>query len=140
MSLADQIVKRNEEASDASPSTDEFGIPIPEPETPEYLVARALLIDTRAHEGEPRIHGLHTRRHQLYSGHTPLKETIATLYELTHLRRRVADWEAAAFWRELKKRVPALSRRCLEITDDLYWDLERGELVSREEAGERSKI
>lgn len=138
MNLADQIVKRNEVNPDNQPNIDELGIPVPTPETPEYLVARALLIDTKAHEGEPRIRGLHIRNGTIYLGHEPLKEHKLTVYCLTHLRRPLKDWEIMAFWRELKRHVPTLSRRCVEIADNLYWDIEKAELTNKEEANARA--
>lgn len=133
MSLADQIVKRNEEAPDATPSTDELGIPIPSPETPQYWVARALLIDTRAHEGEPRIHCLHLRGDEVYAGHKPLRETEPVVYELAHLNHSVKRFEVVAFWRELKKYLPKLDRSKLEIAEGLLWDIEHGKIISTKE-------
>lgn len=135
MSLADQIVKRNEEASDASPSTDELGLTPPSPETPQYLVARALLLDTRAHEGEPRIHCLHLRDDQVYAGHMALKESEQAVYELTHLNHSLKKFEVVAFWRELRKYLPKLDRTKLEIAEGLLWDIESGKMVPTKERG-----
>lgn len=138
MSLADQIVERN---TNSSPNlqVDEFGIPIPTPETPEYLVARALAIDHRSLEPtEPRIHGLHLRGTALFRGHTPLKESRRTLLELTRLKRNIRDWEEVEFWRLLKQSLPTLYRNILEVAPDLYWDIDKAELINKEEANERS--
>ena len=130
MSLADQIAERN--AAPSSAATDEFGIPVPMPETPEYLVARALAINERTLEQTqaPRIHGLHLRGGDVWLGHNPLKQQRDTIYQLTHLRRSLKDWEAQAFWRVLKQYLPHLDRRYLEVADGLLWDTERAILVS----------
>lgn len=138
MSLADQIVERNT-ASSPKQEVDEFGIPVPTPESPEYLVARALALNEWSlDETEPRIHGLHLRDGQLYRGHTPLKETKRMVLELTHLKRGLQDWEEVEFWRVLKRNLPILYRRILEVGPDLYWDVDKAELVNREQAEERS--
>lgn len=139
MSLADQIVERNTNSS-PNQEVDEFGIPIPTPETPEYLVARALALNEWSlEEAEPRIHGLHLRSRALYRGHTPLKENRRTLLDLTRLKRRIQDWEEVEFWRLLKQNLPTLYRRILEVGPDLYWDIDKAELINREQAEERSK-
>lgn len=140
MSLADQIVERNTNSS-PNQNLDEFGIPTPTPESPEYLVARALALNEWSlEETEPRIHGLHLRGTTLYRGHTPLKENRRTLLELTHLKRRIQDWEEVEFWRLLKQNLPTLYRRILQIVPDLYWDIDRAELINREEAQKRAKV
>lgn len=139
MSLADQIVERNTEQN-PNTEVDEFGIPTPTPETPEYLVARALALNERSlEETEPRIHGLHLRGTVVFRGHTELKECRKTILELTRLKRTIRDWEEVEFWRLLKRNLPILYRRILEIAPDLYWDIDKAELINREQAEERSK-
>ena len=139
MSLADQIVERN---TNSSPNTevDEFGIPIPKPETPEYLVARALMWDNRDwHQDNPWVTGLHLRGDVIYKYHTPIKETKKQILALTHLKRNLKDWEEVEFWRVLKEHLPKLYRNILQISDDLYWDIDKAELINRQQAEERSK-
>lgn len=139
MSLADQIVDR---ITNASPNqeVDEFGIPVPTPESPEYLVARALALNERSlDETEPRIHGLHLRGTTLFRGHAPLRECRKTLLELTRLKRTIRDWEEVEFWRLLKQNLPTLYRRIIEVSPDLYWDVDKAELINRKQAEERSK-
>lgn len=139
MSLADQIVARN---TKQTPNTkvDEFGIPIPTPESPEYLVARALVLNERSlDETEPRIHGLHLRGTTLFRGHTQLRECRKTLLELTRLKRNIRDWEEVEFWHVLEEHLPKLYRNILEVGPDLYWDIDKAELINREQAIERSK-
>lgn len=140
MSLADQIVERNTKPS-LNQEVDEFGIPIPTPETPEYMVARALALNEKLlGENEPRIHGLHTRIGGcVYRGHTCLSEDRVTLLELTRLKRNPKEWEQVEFWRILKECLPKLNRRILQIADGLYWDIEKSELISHKQAEERSK-
>lgn len=135
MSLADQIAERNATSPGrAVGEVDEFGIPVPSPETPEYLVARALLINERALEQThaPRIHGLHLRGDAVWLGHRPLKQQVGVVYQLTHLRRSLRMWEVEAFWRVLKQYLPHLDRRYIEIADGLLWDMERAILVSED--------
>lgn len=138
MSLAEEIAKRNQHTSPNQP-VDEFGIPIPATPSPEYLVARALALNEWSlGEQEPRIHGLHLRDGQLFKGHTPLQETRRTILELTRLKRPVKDWEEVEFWRILKQNLPTLYRHILQIAPTLYWDIDRAELIDREEAEQRS--
>lgn len=139
MSLAEEIVKRSTQAS-PNQEVDEFGIPVPAPETLEYLVARALCLNTQAIEGKPAIHGLHLRNGVVYKGHTSLTENDATIYNLTHLKRSLKAWEKAAFWRELKKHLPTLNRQFLEVAPDLYWDINKAELINHKEAEYRAKM
>lgn len=139
MSLADQIVERN---SNSSPNQeiDEFGIPIPTPETPEYLVARALILHQPGNADPLHdIHCLHLRNGALYLGHTPLRETKKTILELTRLKRSLKDWEEVEFWRLLKQYIPRLNRRFLIVGENCYWDIEKAELINAKEAQERSK-
>lgn len=139
MSLADQIVERN---TGQSPNTevDECGFTVPHPETPEYLVARALMFDSRDYrEHNPWITGLHLRGDVIYKYHTPVKETKRKILELTRLKRNLKDWEEVEFWRILKEHLPKLYRNILEIAADLYWDIDKAELINRQQAEERSK-
>lgn len=140
MSLADQIVERNTEQS-PNTEVDEFGIPVPQPETPEYLVARTLALNHRqlAMFQEPEIHGLHLRNGNVFEGHTQLKECRKTILELTRLKRSIKGWEEVEFWRILKECLPVLDRHILQIGPGLYWDIENAELINRQQAEERSK-
>lgn len=136
MSLADQIADKQDQSPETQ-TVDELGIPVPTPETPEYWVARALRIHNYGKDTE--ISQLHLRGNALYLGHTPLKETENTLYDLTHLRHPVKKWELAAFYRVLRQYVPKLNRNFLQIADNLYWDMQKGELIDKETVLERSK-
>lgn len=135
-SLADQIADRQTPSSPNAP-TDEFGIPVPAPETPEYWVARALLIHNR--DADLSVHCLHLRGTQLYLAHTPLKENEETLYRLARLRHPVKKWEVVAFYETLRGYLPRLDRRFLMVADDCFWDVERAELLSRDEVLSRSR-
>ena len=139
MSLADQIVERNTNSS-PNQEVDEFSIPIPKPESPEYLVARALCVNEWSlEETEPRIHGLHVRAGQVWRGNQPVLENRKNVLALTLLKRNVKEWEEVEFWRILKLNLPTLYRRILEVGPDLYWDVDKAELINREQAEERSK-
>lgn len=138
MSLADQIAERNQHSPNQE--MDELGIPVPTPETPEYLVARALMLDSRDYrEQNFWITGLHLRDGVIYKYHTPVRENKKALLELTRLKRNVKDWEEVEFWCILKEHLPKLYRSILEVAPDLYWDTDKAELISRKEAEERSK-
>lgn len=137
MSLADQIAERNQ--SSPNQEMDELGIPVPTPESPEYLVARALMFDSRDYrESNPWITGLHLRGDVVHKYHTPIPETKKKILELTHIKRNIKDWEEVEFWRVLKEHLPKLNRKILEIAPDLYWDIDKAELITRKQAEERS--
>lgn len=141
MSLADKIVERNSRPNPNETQADEFGIVPPVPCNADYLVARALILDWQSlPDGASRIHGLHLREDTIFRGHTPIAENRRNMLELTRLTRRVADWEEVAFWRVLKQRLPKLNRKILEITSNLYWDIEQAELIDRDTAVKRSMI
>lgn len=135
-SLADQIADKQAQSPETQ-SVDELGIPIPTPETPEYWVARALMLHQPSTPTD--IHQLHLRGDTLYLGHTPLKETEATLYDLTHLRHPVKKWELSTFYRILRQYVPKLNRNFLQIADNLYWDIQNAELINQKQALERAR-
>lgn len=130
MSLADQIAKKNEQHASSESDIDELGLPIPTPETPEYWAARALLLHQPSNPHD--IYQLHLRGDTLYLGHTPIKEDKATLFDLTHLRHSVQEWQRAAFYRALKAHVPKLSRDYLQIADNLFWDVANARLVDED--------
>lgn len=136
MSLADKIAERNEKQFDGDRTeVDELGIPIPTPETPMYFVARAIRLDYLAHETEPAVHRLHTREGRLYEGRVEVRETKPEFYRLAQPRRQVKDWETAAFWHLIKKYIPKLSRRYLEVAEGVYWDIKEARIVdARDEA------
>lgn len=138
MSLADQIVERNTEQN-PNTEVDEFGIPVPHPETPEYLVARALILHQPGDANDLTIHCIHLRNGQLYLGHQPLKEDRDTIYRLTQLKRNLKDWERVEFWRLLRSYVPKLHKRFLVVGDNCFWDIDKAELINRQQAEERSK-
>lgn len=140
MSLADQIAERNQVSSSPDGEIDELGLTVPTPETPEYLVARALMFDSRDYrEQNPWITGLHLRDGVIYKYHTVVPETKRSMLELTRLKRRTQEWEEVEFWRILKEYLPKLCRCILEVGPDLYWDIDKAELINREQAEERSK-
>ena len=139
MSLADQIVERHTEQS-PNTEVDEFGIPIPQPNTPEYLVARALILHQPG-DAEPlhSIYCLHLRGEVLYYGHTPILEKKENIYKLTQLKRSLKDWETVEFWRLLKSYVPKLNRRFLVIGEGCFWDMDKAEIINGKEAEKRSR-
>lgn len=136
MSLADQIANRNEDSS-STPNVDEFGIPVPDPETPEYWVARTLCRFNR--ESDHSVHCIHYRNGALYLGHTALKEDKDTFYKLTGLRHKIQDWERVAFYEVLQKYAPVFSRKCIQVADNLFWSLADGELLTYNEIMKRGK-
>lgn len=138
MSLADQIADK--QSSSPSSDVDEFGIPIPTPETPEYWVARALLIHNNDRpDYDYSINCLHLRGDTLYLNHTPLEETSDTIYRLTRLRHPIKVWERVAFYAALKQYVPRFRRDFIQIAPDLYWDYQTAELIDHKKLNERIK-
>lgn len=139
MSLADQIAERNTNSS-PNQNLDEFGIPIPVPETPEYLVARALIINQPG-GADPLsdIYCLHLRGDDIYLGHTPIRINKQTVLSLTHLKRNLKTWEEVEFWRLLREYIPRLNRRFVVLGENCFWDIEKAEIISAKEAQERSK-
>lgn len=139
MSLATEIAKR---ASAPTPNQplDEFGIPAPDPETPEYLVARALIINQHGLEEDQSIgiSSLHLRQDQIFQGHSPIKEDKTSIYRLTQLKRPLKEWEVVEFWRLLRQYLPRLNRKILRVAQNLYWDTDKAELIDYATAKRRS--
>lgn len=130
MGLADQILRHNEVGHSAPGSaTDELGLTVPTPETTDYLIARALLLNRPPDSDPYGVHCLHLRNGSIWLAHRPLKETDQMLYQLTQVRHPVPKWQRVEFWREVKKYLPVLDLGRLGINEKMYWDREKGKVA-----------
>lgn len=115
---------------------DDLGIPIYNRqkksvlETPQYLVARALLIESQ----EPGYDNiatsrLHMRQEMICRGQREIEETSANFYSLTRVQYKVETHIQLLFWLELKRRLPHLNPYIYKVGEGLWWDKKTGELI-----------
>lgn len=133
--LAAHIVKKNQNVplTSAPEQYDEFGLRVPVPETVEYLVARALLLHYNPKRSPYTVYQLHLRGGSIYFGHERIRETQDAIYDLTQIKRTLKGWEISLFWSTLRRYLPRLSKRIIEICPGLYWDTYTTSLLSQEE-------
>ena len=129
--LADQVIQANKQEQNSN--IDELGIGIAD--TMDYVVARILYINTLERKKDPRAPMLHTRKNrtELWKGNLHLECGKDTIYELSHIYRRLKDYEIAEIWATLLRFVPELDDSRIIISDGLYWDTETCELVRTNE-------
>lgn len=134
MSLLEQIIDSNNRGTDGD--TDEFGIPFYDGHgedvrlRPQYLVARALIRDRmRPQYDEYSTNCLHTRNGELWQVNTPIEETETNMYRLTGVEYSVPKPIQIKFWEELRNRAPIFSKRCIQVTKNIWWDMENCELL-----------
>lgn len=123
MSLADSIYEANAE--------------VVEPSLLEELVDMAVGNSVRDRPDELSIHQLHLRGDQIYRGQEALEETTTNVYRLTEYDNRIPPHTAILFWQKLKPRLPVLDKRVIQISTNLFWDKEKGEIVNYEEICDR---
>lgn len=125
MNLAESIYQANEE--EQKRPVDEFGLGIWD--NVDYYVARALAVSYRSAPDIHSIYLIHKRGDGLYQGHQKIEETKQNITRLAQKDHKFTAWEQMYFWQTLKKNVPKLNLRYLQISDNLVWDKERGEVI-----------
>lgn len=122
MSIADQIYEAN-------------GVGQVEPL--DELVKKALEASVEQRHDDNTVYQLHLRGDGVYYGNSLVPETDRMVYMLTGVTERIPPPLLVLFWAALKKRLPVLDRSVFQVSDHLFWDREKGELVRRDEWAQR---
>lgn len=131
-SLAKQILRNKKNPHNA----DELGLPTENSKgdklrhNPQYLVARALLLESKDPSYDPdTTHRLHLRDGRIYLRNVAVDETDREFYRLTGVSYSVPVQIRMLFWGELKRRIPKLNPNFYKISDRLWWDKKKGEII-----------
>lgn len=129
MSLADKLIRKQQESVEEETHTDEYGLVFPDesdlPRFWEYLVARAL-------KSSPHIHV--RRGHKwLYKEHEILFPHEATIMELTHYYKRIPRRAVHYIYNRLYEVAPRLDPKKIALTPTLLWDIDKQELIEMRE-------
>lgn len=138
MDLADSIY----EASGSEPKDsadmgydDELGLRVWD--NIDYVVARAIAIGIRDRKDPYTIHQPHVREDKVFIGNERIEENLHNLYRLTEIDRRISQTQQIIFWRKLKTFLPKLEPRVIQVSDNLFWDKEDGNVKNKEEIYEK---
>lgn len=130
-SLAKQILK-----SKRKKNCDDLGLPIEDGrgeevlQRPQYLVARALLLEKKnPRYDEQTTIRLHLRQNEIYQHNRWIEENSANFHMLTGVAYAVPRRIQVLFWAELHRRLPQLDMSKYKICDGLWWDKENGEIL-----------
>lgn len=124
MSLADKVIKANEEPEpiDTGPKLDDIGFPLPKPDTEkawcEYLTARILYLNPR----------MYLHHNILWIENIPIRETKNNYYMLAKYPKPITDPECQYVWRRLKEVVPELDTDIISVLPDLTFNMRTGEV------------
>lgn len=127
MSLADRVIKANEEPTDPNPQKyDDIGFPLPKPDTErawcEYLTARILYLNKRMY-----------KHHNLLWLHDELiTENKNTYYRLAKYPKSITDPECEYVWRRLKEIVPELDPDIISVLPGMTFNMRTGEVKFEE--------
>lgn len=127
--IINETNEKEEIGRDKKYEIDELGLGVAD--TPDYIAARALLINARELEKDPSVGLLHTRKRgtELWKGNELLPRGGKTIYRLARLNRRLREYEIDAIWESILKNSPELDETKIVVDDSTYWDTESGELV-----------
>lgn len=129
MSLADELYEANTPGADHE--EDELGLAIWD--NVEYVVARALAVARRDRKDEFTVDQPHMRGDVIYLGNRPLKEDYTNLVKLTKFTGKISPANQILFWEILKEHLPRLNRRIIQVSENIFWNVEDGELITKEE-------
>lgn len=138
MDLADSIYEANQEP-ERNPLDlgykDELGLPVWD--RIDYVVARALVIALRDRKSEYTIYQPHLRGDRVYIGNEEIDETLANLYRLSEYSKPIKAGQQVIFWKKLKKCLPVLDTRIIQVSDNLFWDKDNGEVKKAKQIHEK---
>lgn len=129
MTLADELYEAN--LPDSGLEYDELGLAIWD--KVEYVVARALAVAIRDRKDEFTVDQPHMRGDIVYFGNKPLKEDYTNLVKLTKFTGKISPANQILFWEKLKEHLPHLNRKIIQVSENIFWDVENGTLISKEE-------
>lgn len=138
MDLADSIYEANQEP-ELNPLDlgydDELGLRVWD--KIDYVVARAIAIAIRDRKDANTIHQPHMRGDTVYVGNEIVEETMANLYKLSEYGKTIRPGQQVIFWKKLKQHLPRLDPSVIQVSNNLFWDKEEGEVKCKEKIYEK---
>lgn len=103
----------------------------------DILVDKAMENSLRDRPDEFSPCQLHLRGNEIYRGHEVVEETPANVYRLTEYDEYIPPHTAILFWQKLKPKLPRLDTSIIQISNNLFWDKEKGEILDYEQISAR---
>lgn len=135
MGLADEIYEaiQVEEGS----NKDELGIEKPDSLNADYLIERAVALSKLRRPSEHSTSQLHMRSRSIYLGNNAIVESRDNTYILTEYNGYIPPNIDKLFWVKLKTALPKISRNFIQISKNLFWDKDNGEIIDKNTLEER---
>lgn len=125
MALVDEALKKKKKKDhlesvefNSHPEYDELGLRVRD--TTDYVVARILKLNTDLYTDQ--------EKKLIYQGRGLVQQTPASLYRLSQSRRPIPPHYQQIVWVRLLSLLPVMDEHIIEVTPDLYWDKNKGEL------------
>lgn len=103
------------------------------------LVDKAVENSMSVRPDEFSVYQLHLRGDEIYRGHDVIEETSANVYRLTEYDEYIPPHTTVLFWQKLKLRIPHLDTSIIQLSNNLFWDKEKGEILNYEQISDRYK-
>lgn len=129
MGLAKQLYTNIE--NDYRDDIDEFGFLIED--TVDYFIARAVASSRKRRESPYTINQLYVRDGKIYYGRNEVKEDRTSAQIYANTKHRFDPAETFQFWEGIKQHLPVLDPDIIQISDNLFWDRIKGEVLNEED-------
>ena len=129
MNLARQLYTNIE--NDYQSGFDEFGFAIED--TVDYFIARAVASSRKRRKSPYTIHQLYVRDGKIYYGRNEVKEDRTSAQIYANTKHRFNPAETFQFWEGIKEHLPVLDPDIIQISDNLFWDRIKGEVLNEED-------
>ena len=129
MNLARQLYTNIE--NDYRSGFDEFGFLIED--TVDYFIARAVASSRKRRESPYTINQLYLRDGKVYYGRNVVKEDKASAEIYANTKHKFTPAETFQFWEGIKEHLPVLDPDIIQISDNLFWDRIKGEVLNEED-------
>lgn len=103
----------------------------------DYVVARAIAIGIRDRKDRYTIHQPHVRGDKVYIGNEEIEETVDNIYRLSEYDKPIRPGQKTIFWKKLKKCLPRLDPSVIQVSDNLFWDKDDGEVKDEKKICEK---
>lgn len=98
----------------------------------EELVQMALDNSQKYRRSSEDIYQLYIDNGRIYLGHQEVDENLNNIYRLTGYKGKIREPADVLFWSELHSRLPYLNRGIIQVSDNLFWDINNGEIIKKE--------
>lgn len=132
MSLAAQLYSKI--TKDDIGEIDEFDLPVND--TVDYYIARAVANNIRRRESQYTINQLYLNEGKVYIGREEVKENAPSAQIWANTEHKFTPAETFQFWEGIKKHLPVLDPDIIQISDNLFWDRIKGEILNEEDMWE----